>query len=72
MRGFYMALDLARMDLWSVLLIVAAAVIGIYFRAEAVIDPKAPAVINWVVKVVVAIIAWHLLRQLPVLIHVRL
>jgi|GEM_PF-6144992 len=67
-----MALDLARMNLWSVLLIVAAAVIGIYFRAEAVVDPKAPAVVNWVVKVVVAIIAWHLLRQLPVLIHVRL
>ncbi len=67
-----MSLDLARMDLWSVLLIVAAAVIGIYFRAEAIVDSKAPAVIHWVVKVVVAIIAWHLLRQLPVLVHVRL
>lgn len=60
------------MDLWSALLVVAAAVIGIYFRAEAVVDSKAPGVINWLVKVVVAVIAWHLLHQLPVLIHVRL
>lgn len=67
-----MALNLSRVDLWSVLLVVAAAVLGLYFRAEAVVDDRAPAVVRWVVKVVVAIVAWHLLRQLPVLIHVRL
>ena len=67
-----MALNLSRVDLWSVLLVVAAAVLGLYFRAEAVVDDRAPAVVRWVVKVVVAIVAWHLLRQLPVLIHVHL
>ncbi len=65
-------MHLAGVELWSVLLIVAAAVVGLYFRAEAIVAPKAPAVIHWVVRVVVAVIAWHLLRQLPVLIHVRL
>ena len=66
------AVHLAGVGLWSVLLVVAAAAVGLYFRAEAIVAPKAPGVIHWVVRVVVAVIAWHLLRQLPVLIHVRL
>ncbi len=66
-------LDLTRLlDLWTLLMLVASVLIGVYFRAEAIVSPKAPALIAWIVRVVAGIIAWDLLHQLPVLIHVRL
>lgn len=65
-------LDLAHLDLWTLLMLVAAVLIGFYFRAEALISPKAPAPIAWVVRVVAGIIAWNLLHELRVLVHIRL
>ena len=66
-------LNLTRLlDLWTLLILVASVLIGVYFRAEAIISPKAPGVIAWVVRVVAGVIAWDLLHQLPVLLHVRL
>jgi hypothetical protein len=65
-------LDLSRMDLWSLLVLAAAVLLGLYFRVEAVVSPKAPAPVGWVVRVVVGVVAWDLLHRLPVLFHVRL
>ena len=53
-------------------MLVASVLIGLYFRAEAIVSPKAPALIGWIVRVVAGVIAWDLLHQLPVLLHVRL
>ncbi len=65
-------LDLSRLDLWTLLMLVAAVLIGFYFRAEAIVSPKAPAVIAWVARIIAGIIAWDLLHQLPVLVHIPL
>ncbi len=63
---------LSQWSAWSVLLVVAAAVFAFYFRAEAVVDTRAPAPVRWIARVVVGVLAWNLLRQLPVLIHAHL
>jgi hypothetical protein len=60
------------LDLWTLLLLAAAVLIGAYFRVETLVSPKAPGFVGWVVRVAVGVFAWNLLHQLPVLIHVRL
>ena len=51
---------------------VAAAVFAFYFRAEAVVDAHAPAPVRWIARIIIGVLAWNLLRQLPVLFHARL
>jgi len=65
-------LPAAALDLWNLLLLAAAVLIALYFRIEAIVSPRAPALVGWVARIAVGVLAWDLLRRLPVLIHLRL
>ncbi len=65
-------IHLSQLSVWGTLLVAASALFALYFRAEAVVDNRAPAPVRWIARVIIGVLAWNLLRQLPVLIHAHL